>query len=185
MKHYLLAMRYAGGLLRCIDAPAEMERVQVWLRAFARMYAESADLQTAMTNPAIPAEQRRAALQAVLTHSAAPDTAAKLLNHLFDKGRIAHLGDVATAFGILSDERLNRVRATVISAQKMDEALESRLRAALERFTGKTVRLECAVDPQLLGGAVASVDGKLIDGSVRGRLRRLEAALIEEEGNVG
>jgi len=55
-----------------------------------------------------------------------------------------------------------------------------RVRAALERATGKTIVLEERVDPSLLGGLVIRTGDTVIDGSLRSRLttlhRRLRAA---------
>jgi len=43
---------------------------------------------------------------------------------------------------------------------------------------GKKVVLESQVAPGLLGGFVAKVGGKLLDGSVRGRLEALKQEMI-------
>ena len=46
-----------------------------------------------------------------------------------------------------------------------------------ERRFGRDVEIETAVDESLIGGAVISAGDVVIDGSVKGKLGRLQAAL--------
>jgi F-type H+-transporting ATPase subunit delta len=55
------------------------------------------------------------------------------------------------------------------------------VRAALQKATGKTVRLSTKVDPSLLGGLVAKVGGTVYDSSIRTRLEQLKHNLIAQE----
>ena len=41
----------------------------------------------------------------------------------------------------------------------------------------RDVRLQCSVDPELIGGAVVRSGDLLIDGSLKGKLERLETEL--------
>ena len=55
-----------------------------------------------------------------------------------------------------------------------------RARRALEKMTGRKIRLECKVDPELLGGAVTRVGSKVYDGSLRTQLEQLKRRLVQE-----
>ena len=72
-------------------------------------------------------------------------------------------------------ERL--VKATVTSAQALDAGELDKIRAALRKRFGREVELSTAVDASLIGGAVIDAGDVVIDGSVRGKLARLEASL--------
>jgi F-type H+-transporting ATPase subunit delta len=54
---------------------------------------------------------------------------------------------------------------------------ETELKAALERVTGKSIRLESKIDPEVMGGVVVVLKDRLIDGSVRHGLDRLREEL--------
>ena len=71
---------------------------------------------------------------------------------LLDKGRIASLPDIARAHRTLVDEHAGRLRATVTSARPLDPLLETRLKTALEKQSGKTVIFEKREDPAIMGG---------------------------------
>ena len=62
--------------------------------------------------------------------------------------------------------------ATALSASQVED-----LRAALKRRFGREVELETAVDASLIGGAVIDAGDVVIDGSLKGKLARLQTAL--------
>ena len=67
--------------------------------------------------------------------------------------------------------------AIVESAVELDEAMTKQLTSSLRAKYGKELSTEFKVSPELLGGLRIRVGSDVIDGSVRERLRRLEAEL--------
>ena len=55
--------------------------------------------------------------------------------------------------------------------------LKAVLTAQLTKKLGRTIRLECTVDPSLLGGMVVRVDGKVIDGSLKHKLQQIKEVM--------
>ena len=68
-------------------------------------------------------------------------------------------------------------RNQVTSAMALPEAELDGIRAALRKRFGREVELETAVDESLIGGAVIDAGDVVIDGSLRGKLARLQSAL--------
>ena len=68
-------------------------------------------------------------------------------------------------------------RAEVKSASQLSETQQRALNSQLERLTGKRIRMRFAIDPTLIGGAVARIGSTVYDGSVRGQLATLERRL--------
>ena len=56
-------------------------------------------------------------------------------------------------------------------------ANSTRIKAALKKRFGREVEIETAVDASLIGGAVIDAGDVVIDGSLKGKLGRLQAAL--------
>ena len=48
----------------------------------------------------------------------------------------------------------------------------------LERLTGRKIEANYALDEELIGGAKVRIGSTIYDGSVRGQLDRMRAALI-------
>ena len=110
----------------------------------------------------------------------APDADAaytRFLALLAQAGRLPLLVEVAGLFEQLRAEDQRVVRATVTSATALSASQVEDLRAALKRRFGREVELETAVDASLIGGAVIDAGDVVIDGSLKGKLSRLQAAL--------
>ena len=80
----------------------------------------------------------------------------------------------------LIDEHAGRMRATVTSARPLDPMLETRLKTALEKQSGKVVIFEKKEDPSILGGLITQLGDTLYDGSVRTQLQELREELLSE-----
>lgn len=130
-----------------------------------------------LANPAVPLEQREAAVAATIG-KVVSKPALNLITLMLRRGRIEQLPRVAAEFRRLDDARLGVTQATAVSAAPLSAAETSALVARLEGMTGGRVELQTSVDPGLLGGLVVRVGDRLIDGSVRGRLGRLRNQLV-------
>jgi F-type H+-transporting ATPase subunit delta len=99
------------------------------------------------------------------------------LGLLAENNRLRDLPAIRSQYERLEDHALGRVRARVLSAQPLSEESRSRIHEIFERQTGKRVIAEAAVAPELLGGAVVELQGRVFDGSLRTQLERLKRAL--------
>jgi F-type H+-transporting ATPase subunit delta len=87
--------------------------------------------------------------------------------------RLAYLPEIAARFDTLKDAAEGVADVTLTSARALDEAQRAEVAAALERRLKRKVRLHCAIDPELIGGAVLRSGDLVIDGSLRARLDRI------------
>ena len=69
--------------------------------------------------------------------------------------------------------------AQVSSAAPLDSEQTEKLRDRLETLSGKTVILKTRIDPELLGGVQVELEGKLYDGTVKGKLSGIRRKLDE------
>jgi len=176
------ARRYAKAFL---DVAQEANSVDMLLRdvlAFRdAALSGNGELFRALSNPVFKLEERKAVLGQVLTRIGAHPTTSNLLRLLLDKGRFAELPLIAETYEEMADVRANRVRVTVETASPLSGELEREVRAALARATGKEVVLQTRTNPDLIGGIVARVGGKVYDASIRARLEDLKNRLIRAQ----
>jgi F-type H+-transporting ATPase subunit delta len=92
---------------------------------------------------------------------------------LAENRRLAYLPEISALFDEFKDEEESVVDVTVTSAAPIDGAQQQALSKALERKLKRTVRLHCATDPTLIGGAVLRSGDTVIDGSLLSRLKRI------------
>lgn len=96
---------------------------------------------------------------------------------LADNRRLALLPEIAGLYEDLRAEAEQVVKAKLTSATALPAAELDTLKAALRKRFGREVELETAVDEALIGGAVIAAGDVVIDGSLRGKLARLQGAL--------
>jgi len=96
---------------------------------------------------------------------------------LADNRRLALLPEIAGLFEELRAEAERVVKARVTSATALGDGELEGIKAALKKRFGRDVQIETAVDASLIGGAVIDAGDVVIDGSLKGKLGRLQAAL--------
>ena len=100
---------------------------------------------------------------------------------LIARNRLEIIGDIAEEYQLLLDSYHGIERAEVTSAVPLDDEDKQKLSEFLSKVAGKKVVLKSEVDPGLLGGIVARIGGKLLDGSTRSKLIALKKALASGE----
>ena len=92
---------------------------------------------------------------------------------LADNRRLAMLPEISARFDELKSEAEGVIDVTVTSAAPLEDSQRAELTKALERRLRRSVRLQCATDPALIGGAVLRAGDMVIDGSLRAKLERI------------
>jgi F-type H+-transporting ATPase subunit delta len=101
----------------------------------------------------------------------------RFLALLADNRRLVLLPEIAGLYQELRAEAEHVVKATVTSAATLPAAELNTIKTALRRRFGREVEVQTAVDDSLIGGAVIVAGDVVIDGSLRGKLERLQSAL--------
>ncbi|MBI2171582.1 MAG: F0F1 ATP synthase subunit delta [Chloroflexi bacterium] len=105
-----------------------------------------------------------------------------LLCLLASRKRIGLLPGLREEYQALADAHEGRVRAAVTTAVPMEPEQVQRIKAQLEGMVGQEVIIASRVDPELLGGVMARVGDRVMDGTLRGRLVALKRHLAEVRG---
>jgi F-type H+-transporting ATPase subunit delta len=110
--------------------------------------------------------------------AALDDSGRNFLNTLAHNRRLNVLPEVAAHYEELRAEVENVADVHLTSAVELNAAQRERLSAALRKRFKREIRLHCAVDTALIGGAIVRSGDFVIDGSLRGRLERLMNAVV-------
>ncbi len=100
---------------------------------------------------------------------------------LVTRGRLSMVGDIADEYQRLLDSYRGIEQAEITTAIPLDDEDKLRLEEHLGAIVGKKVVLKPEVDSSLIGGIIARIGGKLLDGSTRNQLMTLKRALIKAE----
>lgn len=164
-----LVRGYAQGLFSVIEAEEAGGRVEDELFTFAKALEQNTPLREALTDPALPAETKRAVIEELLTERANPMTA-NIVRFVVESGRARELGSILQELAAVAAERRQHQIAEVRSAVPLTEEQRRRVSAALAKATGRSIEVKVVVDPSVVGGLVARVGDEVFDGSVRTRL---------------
>ena len=147
------------------------------MREIARLLAESADLRRVWENPAVPADQKRRLLDAIVQREGIDKPVRNLVAVLIDHRRVQFLQRIIEQLEKELDARMGFAEAQISSARVLSEAEKRALEVEIEKTTGKKVRARYALDPSLLGGAMVRVGSTIYDGSVKGQLEKIREAM--------
>ena len=99
------------------------------------------------------------------------------LGVLADNDRLLLCSEIALLYRQLRQQAEKRLEVRVVSAVPLQESQAERMQTALARRFDCEITLDNDVDPEILGGAIIYAGDQVIDGSILGRLSRLEASL--------
>jgi len=103
--------------------------------------------------------------------------ALNLVYLLVERGRLSMVGDIADDYQRLLDSYRGIEQAEITTAIPLDDEDKLGLEEHLGAIVGKRVVLKPKVDSSLIGGIVARIGGKLLDGSTRSKLEALKREL--------
>jgi F-type H+-transporting ATPase subunit delta len=177
MRIEVAAKRYAQAAFDIARERDELDRWVEDLRVIADLAAQPSVVEV-LASSRVPFEDKERLLRSGLADVS--PLALSLARLLVQKGRMALAGQVWDEYQRLLDEHRGRAQALVLTAVPLSEDEERAVAQRLRELTGKEIVLEGRVDPEILGGLVARVGDRLIDGSTRTRLLALRRQLAGE-----
>ncbi len=159
------------------ERAGRLDRVEDELFGFARAVSSSADLQMALSDPSVAAPVKSALVADLLAGRAADETVQVLaygMSHLRGRRADAVVEDLMD----LAAEQRDRSVAEVRVALDLDDSQRRRLAAALSTLHGREVRLNVAVDPDVIGGVSVRLGNEVIDGTVASRIEQARRSLV-------
>ena len=174
------ARRYAQAVFQIA---LEQDSLDMWmddLEALARSL-ENREFSGFVDAPQVPLVRKIEVIREVLG-----DSVGVLPRNLFSLLASRNLGhripDIVQHYETMLDAHRNIERAEVVSAVPLEDAQRDRLVELLRDVVGKDIRLASRTDPGILGGVVARVGDRLIDGSARSKLDAMRRQLVEQAG---
>lgn len=164
---------YARGLLAILEAEGGADTAADELFAIGKEFEKHHELKQALSDAAIPMQQREKVLTDVLGKKISPHSLG-VLEFILVQNRARLLPQIIERLVELAAEAREAVVAEVRSAIALDADEQKRLAEALSKATGKKVEVQVVVDPSVIGGIVTKVGDTVIDGSVRRRLEDLK-----------
>jgi F-type H+-transporting ATPase subunit delta len=168
------AKRFARAVF---ELARESNKLDQWSQDLAKitMLAQNTDLVAVLENPGFIYENKRKLLDNQLL--GINPLAMNLSYILTGQGQFHLISKVYIEYERLLDEFRSIAKAEITTAVPLDEEERIKLAARLGAITGKKIVILEKVDPTIIGGMIARVEGKIIDGSTRTQLEALKRHL--------
>jgi F-type H+-transporting ATPase subunit delta len=178
MSDITVARRYAQALYEAAEQGGQMDQTDDDMALIQASLDGAPALARLFASPVVPPEKKKKVVTALFTGKVHPTTL-HFLEMLVGKGRERLFPTVVQSYRTLRDAHLGIVEAQARVAHPLREAEEKQVVQALERLTGKRIRLKTETDPSLLGGILLRVGDTVYDGSLRNRLATLRERLMQ------
>jgi F-type H+-transporting ATPase subunit delta len=172
-----LAERYAAALFDLADERRTLDEAASNLRQLRAMLQASGDLLRLIRSPILSRHQQGQAMDVVAERAGFSPLVRDFLAVVARNRRLFAVPAMVEAFLAKLAARRGEVNAQVIAAQPLSEAQFATLNEQLRRSIGSRVSVDVRVDPRLIGGMVVKVGSRMVDGSVKSKLQRLQLAM--------
>ena len=177
MRPATIARNYAEALLILARKANDLDGWGLAINGVGTAVESDHRLRNFMAAPQISAAEKNVVLGRAFG-AQLPKLMVRFIQKLVLNRRQMLLPQVAEEYGNLVDETSGRVHAQVTLSREATEADAKMIAAQLSRAFGKTVVPHLSVNPAILGGVVVKVGDRVMDGSVRKRLKTLKARIV-------
>jgi F-type H+-transporting ATPase subunit delta len=177
MSNSMVAKRYALALFQIAKEQQLLGVVEEELRVVREVMHYNKELSAVLKSSKLSLEKKKDVIRASFG-----TVSAYVLNTLLiliDRHREDEIVEVANQFFELANEEMGIADAEVYSTRELTDAERDAISATFAAKVGKkSLRIENIVDSELLGGVKLRIGNRIYDGSLRGKLDRLERKLL-------
>ena len=133
-----------------------------------------------VASPAFGLEDKITVLTALGSRVGCPSAVNAFLGQLVKNNRVGFLPEIAEAFSRLVDQSKGMQQVIVSSAAALPPAEQDRIKTRLRETLKREVDVTFQTEAGHLAGMQIQIGSTVVDSTVRGRLRDLQAVLTRE-----
>jgi F-type H+-transporting ATPase subunit delta len=166
--------RYARAIF---EIALEQNTIDIWQSDLDKMSSLRDDktLLLLLENPRLTFEDKKRLLAEYLTGMS--PMAHNFAYLLTERNRMGLLNDIQQQYTNLVDAHNGVAHASVTTAVPLEPLEQDKIVQTIECLTGKIIGIYTRVNPEIIGGFIARIDGTLLDGSTRSKLMALKKDL--------
>jgi len=172
----IVAKRYAKALFEIAAQQQIVTEVEEQLKGLAGAIEKDGEILKFLGYPNIDNARKLAVLKDALGGKFS-DAVLSTVELLVTRGRHEDIPGVYEAYTKIAGEATGQANATVYAAKPLNEGELAKIVEQFGKIVGKSIRAEQVVEPSLLGGIQVRIGDRLYDGSLSGKLARLEKSL--------
>lgn len=178
MNDGLIPNRYAKALFKVAVEKGEQAQIYAEMKQLLASFDEMPALKAAVNNPFIAVDKK----EKVLLTAAGAKAGSTLENFILlviEKNRASFLRSMALAYLKLYREAFGIASVEIVTAIELaDDEISGILDVVKRQLGDKTMEQTVKVDNDLIGGFTVSVDGMVLDASIKNELKKLRLKLL-------
>lgn len=172
-----VAKRYAIALFQLSKEHQLLDQMEEELRVVKEVVNNYDGFNAVLKSPKLANEKKKEILQAIF--GSFNPYVLNTLMILIDRHREDYIVDVCDQFIELANEERGIAEAQVFTIRPLTDAESTALSSVYAAKVGKkSLRINNIVDSNLLGGIKIRIGNRILDGSLKGKLDRLERQLL-------
>ncbi|TDF93549.1 F0F1 ATP synthase subunit delta [Paenibacillus piri] len=176
----IVAKRYARALFELAKEQNSIAAVEEELKTVVFVLQENTDFEKLIKHPGLGIDTKKTLLNNVFEGKLS-DITFNTLQLLVEKGREELLDALVNYYVAIASEALGQAQAIVYTPVELSEAELNQISVTFGQLTGKQIRVVSVLDKSLLGGVKVRIGDRLYDGSLSGKLERLEKTLNQSQ----
>lgn len=177
MSNGTVAKRYAIALFQVAKEQNVLDQVEQELLAVKAVFTENSQLISVLNHPKVTKEKKKLLVKESFSKLSSPVLNTLLI--LIDRHRQASILSVVDFFTEAANDARGIADAKVYSVRELTEDEKNALSEAFAKKVGKsTLRIQNIVDKNIIGGVKLRIGNRIYDGSVSGKLARIERELL-------
>ncbi len=175
-----LASRYATALYELAKEKNATEAYLEQVSVLNEAVCKDSEIMEFINNPNMASEEKFSLFEKVFKGNIDDDIIG-LISVIFSKNRQKELPLIFNTFTDMVKESHGIVVAYVESAIRLNEKQLEEIKHKLADNLGKQIVIKARVDESLIGGLKISVDGHVIDGSIKKSIENLKKFLLKNK----
>ncbi|KKI89703.1 ATP synthase F0F1 subunit delta [Bacillus sp. SA1-12] len=177
MSRDIIAKRYAIALFQLAKEKNSVDQIENDLNVVKEVFVGSKELSVALSHPKVTMDAKKS-----IVKDSFASLSVLVLNTLLllvERHRSDLVIDVVDQYINYANETRGTENATVYSVRPLTENELASISASFAKKVGKqSLQLQNVVDKTLIGGVKLRIGNRIYDGSVSGKLERIERQLV-------
>lgn len=177
MSEAVVAKRYADALFQLGEEKAVLDTLLEEFRTVREVFEANTNLIAFLEHPRVDNKKKKQFIDEVFQGLSAD--VVNTMKLLVERQRSGIIPSIIDHFIQLVNDAKGIAVATAYSVRELEEAEKKELeRAFAKRFNKKTLHFETRVDPTILGGIKIRLGNTIYDGTISGKLKRMERNIV-------
>jgi F-type H+-transporting ATPase subunit delta len=172
-----ITVRYARGLFELGKDKNVLDRLYNDSKLLLEHFIKVRDFSAFLNSPAIKPSRKKEVLHKVMGNEQ-HTYMLRFMELVIDKSRETLLKDMILFFETLYKQYKGIKSVNLVTAVSLDHEYQNNLKIFLERELNAPIEMDVKVKPEILGGLILIINGKILDNSIAHQMRLIKKKLL-------